>query len=164
MVVGPELARDLSNLSLEIGRQIGLLVDRAGNVTLVAVGDGRGLVLPEMGRGRGALTRLSGLRLIHTHLAGEGLSQDDINDLASLRLDLIAALIAVEDNLPPALEAAYLLPSESEDGGKHGLSQSPARRGPGPGFFGLYPGPGRRVCPATVQSQGSRGEGTGLFW
>lgn len=109
------MAKDMAELSEEIGRQVGLMIDRSGTIASVIVGDGRGLFLPDMGRQRGALTRLSGLRLVHTHLAGEGLTQDDINDLALLRLDLVAALIVSPDNRPPAVEAAHLLPDNSGD-------------------------------------------------
>ncbi len=35
---------------------------------------------------------LRGLRLIHTHLRGEPLTEDDLTDLALLRLDLVAAI------------------------------------------------------------------------
>ena len=122
-VVGPELARDLALLSSEIGRQLGLLVDRAGEVDSVVVGDARGLFLPETGRMRGGLTRFKGLRLVHTHLGGEGLTQDDLNDLALLRLDMIAALLIQENNkVPPAIEAAYLLPDSREGEGMARLS------------------------------------------
>lgn len=110
-VITLELARDTAELSLEIGRQVGLLLDRSGSVASVIVGDGRGLVLPEMGRQRGGLTRLKGLRLVHTHLNGESLSQDDLNDLALLRLDMIAALLVKGNESSPAIEAAHLLPA-----------------------------------------------------
>ena len=110
-VISPELARDMADLSVETGRQIGLLLDRAGTVVSVVVGDAGRLVLPEMGRARGGLTRLKGLRLVHTHLGPEGLNQDDLNDLAQLRLDLIAALVIPEADRPPAIDAAYLLPA-----------------------------------------------------
>lgn len=103
-------------MSAEIGRQIGLILDRSGAVVSVVVGDGRRLLLPELRRQRGGLIRLSGLRLIHTHLAREALNQDDLNDLAHLRLDLIAALLVNEDGRPPAVEVAHLLPAN--DGGE----------------------------------------------
>lgn len=111
-MVGPELARELAEISLDLGRQVGILVDRTGNVDLVLVGDHRQIVLPDLGRARGALTRLLGLRLIHTHLNNEGITQDDINDLAQLRLDLVAALLPSPEGHAPAVELAYLVPSE----------------------------------------------------
>ena len=89
------------------------MLDRAGQVTSVVVGDHRGLVLPDMGRQRGGLTRLKGLRLVHTHLSGEGLTQDDLNDLALLRLDMIAALTVGPDGLPERIEASHLLPANA---------------------------------------------------
>lgn len=111
LLISPELARDISELSFEIGRQVGLLVDRSGAIDTVLIGDGRGLVLPEMGRARGGLTRLKGLRLVHTHLFGEGLTQDDLNDLAALRLDMVAMINVGQDGLPQNIEAAHLLPA-----------------------------------------------------
>ncbi|MBU2549131.1 MAG: GTPase HflX [Proteobacteria bacterium] len=121
-IIGPELAREMAEVSLEIGRQIGLLLDRSGMVDSVIVGDGRGLVLPDTGRQRGGLTRLKGLRLVHTHLTGDGLDQDDLNDLALLRLDLIAALMVRSDGRPPSMEAAHLLPVSQGDVGVARLS------------------------------------------
>lgn len=113
-MISPELARDLADISLEIGRQVGLLLDRSGEVVMVVVGDRRGLVLPDLRRQRAGLTRLSGLRLLHTHLGGEGLTQDDLNDLSLLRLDLIAALLVREDGHPPSMDVAHILPAEQD--------------------------------------------------
>ena len=87
------MARRLSELSLETGRQIGLLVDRGGYVEHVIVGDAHQLHLPDVGRGRAGSGRFRGLRLVHTHLRNEGLTRDDLTDLALLRLDLVAAII-----------------------------------------------------------------------
>jgi len=103
-------------VSSEIGRQVGLLLNRSGSVTSVVIGDNRGLFLPVIGRQRGGLTRLKGLRLIHTHLSGEGLTQDDLNDLAALRLDMVAAIRVSPEGLPQHIEAAHLLPAN--EGGR----------------------------------------------
>ena len=56
---------------------------------------------------------LRGIRLVHTHLKNEPLSQDDLTDLALLRLDIIAA-IGVKDNLPDNIYTAHLMPRGSE--------------------------------------------------
>jgi len=109
-VVSPELARQLADISQEIRRQVGVLLDRQGAVELVLVGDPQGLVIPVLGRLRQAGGRLKGLRLIHTHLRGEPLSQDDLMDLAFLRLDLVAALQVKPDGQPGRLHIAHLLP------------------------------------------------------
>ena len=68
-------------------------------------------MLPEVGRLRGGAGRFRGLRLVHTHLKGEPLSNDDLNDLALLRLDLVAMVEAQEDGRPGRVEAAYLDPA-----------------------------------------------------
>ena len=105
----PELARQLAEISAEVHRQIGVLVDRQGAVAYVIVGDAKGLLIPTLPRERGVKGRLKGLRLIHTHLDASPLSHDDLMDLALLRLDAVAAL-AVADGQPGAIEIAHLLP------------------------------------------------------
>ncbi len=106
----PELARQLAEISREIHRQIGVLVNRQGAVAYVIVGDAKGLLIPTLPRERGVKGRLKGLRLIHTHLDSSPLSHDDLMDLALLRLDAVAAL-AVSDGQPGHIQVAHLLPS-----------------------------------------------------
>jgi GTP-binding protein HflX len=74
------------------------------------VGNSHRLDLPDVGRLRGGVGRFRGLRLVHTHLKGEPLTQDDLNDLALLRLDLVAAVEALPDGLPGRVELAHLAP------------------------------------------------------
>jgi len=111
-LVTPELARQLAEISREVHRQVGVLLDRAGAVTQVIVGDAKGLLIPPLPRERGAKGRLKGLRLIHTHLDMSPLSQDDLMDLALLRLDAVAALAVTPEGLPGAVQVAHLLPHE----------------------------------------------------
>ncbi|HEY2366678.1 MAG TPA: GTPase HflX [Polyangiaceae bacterium] len=92
MLVTPELQRSLVEASVETGRQVGVLVHRSGQVDYVIAGDAGKLDLPDVGRLRAAEGRLRGLRLIHTHVRGEPLSQDDLVDLVRLRLDLVCAI------------------------------------------------------------------------
>ena len=48
---------------------------------------------------------------MHTHLRGEELTQDDLTDLAMLRLDLMAAIdVDPETGLPGLVRSAHLLP------------------------------------------------------
>jgi GTPase len=112
-VVSPELARHLTEISRETNRQIGVLLDRKGDVQAVIVGDARKLELPDVGRARAGSHRLRGLRLVHTHLNGEPLSRDDHTDLALLRLDLVAAVEVLEDGLPGKVHFAHLLPENA---------------------------------------------------
>jgi GTP-binding protein HflX len=91
-LVTPELQRSLVEASMETGRQVGVLVHRSGVVDYVIAGDSSKLDLPDVGRLRAAEGRLRGLRLIHTHVRGETLTQDDLVDLVRLRLDLVCAI------------------------------------------------------------------------
>ena len=80
----------------------------------VMVGDIRGIELPDFKRVRVASGRFRGLRCIHTHLRGEQLTQDDLTDLALLRLDLMAAIdVDTTTGLPGLIHAAHLLPLHS---------------------------------------------------
>jgi GTP-binding protein HflX len=113
-VITPELARYLTERSLEIHRQLGIIVDRQGTVKHVIVGDDREIVIPDLsgfGLGRSGLR---GLRCIHTHLKGEPLSQDDLTDLALLRLDLMVAILAGDQGLPGKIHYAHLLPENPQ--------------------------------------------------
>jgi GTP-binding protein HflX len=115
-IVTPEFARQLAELSHETRRQIGALIDRSGHVEYVMVGDNRRIELPDFKRVRTAVDRFRGLRCVHTHLRGEGLTQDDLTDLALLRLDLMVAIdVNPNDGLPELVSAAHLLPLASVD-------------------------------------------------
>lgn len=113
IIVSPEVARTMTELSLDIGRQVGLLIDRVGKVYALVVGDSKSLFLPDLPRRD--LDRLSGLRLVHTHLNHEALNDDDLTDLALLRLDLVAAIETLENGLPGKVYIAHLLPANDSD-------------------------------------------------
>ena len=90
-----------------------MLLGRDGNVRNVIVGDAHKMYLPDVGRLRGGAGRFRGLRLVHTHLKGEPLTKDDLNDLALLRLDLVAMIEVLDSGLPGRVELAHLAPSAS---------------------------------------------------
>lgn len=113
-IITHELARQLTELSREINRQIGLLITRRGEVAYVIVGSHHNILIPNMEGFRSSSRRFKGLRLIHTHLAGEELTTDDLTDLALLRLDLVSALEAGEDGLPGFTHTAHLIPENPE--------------------------------------------------
>ncbi|MEM7584448.1 MAG: GTPase HflX, partial [Acidobacteriota bacterium] len=114
-VVSPELARHLASVSRQLGRQVGVVVSREGAIRNVIVGDATQLHLPDIGRLRGGVGRFRGLRLVHTHLRGESLTADDLNDLALLRLDAVAMVEATDDGEPGRVEVALLSPSGGGD-------------------------------------------------
>jgi GTP-binding protein HflX len=111
----------LSEASHEIHRQVGVLVNRHGYVEHVIVGNARSIVLPDLKRVRMGADRFRGLRCLHTHLAGEGLTQDDLTDLALLRLDLMAAIDVRSDGMPGLVRAAHLLPANAHTSARASL-------------------------------------------
>ncbi|MCK6504552.1 GTPase HflX [Myxococcota bacterium] len=110
-VVSPELARRLTELARETGRQQGVLLDRLGRVTHVIVGDAHKLFIPDLTRARAGAGRFRGLRLVHTHLRGEGLTRDDLTDLSLLRFDAVVVVQARMDGLPGEVELGHLDPA-----------------------------------------------------
>jgi GTP-binding protein HflX len=115
MVITPEAARALSEASAGIGRQVGLIVDRAGSVRNVLVGTNKDILIPDLSEHRLGSRRLRGVRFIHTHLKDQPLNQEDLTDLALLRLDMIAALFARPDGLPGNISIAHLIPPNPEE-------------------------------------------------
>jgi len=113
-VITPEVARLLAELSNEIGRQIGILIGRRGAIEFVIVGDQKALVIPDLSRDRTGILRLRGLRLVHTHLEGEPITEEDLTDLALLRLDLMVVLPLAENSYPGLAQSAHLLPQNRE--------------------------------------------------
>lgn len=105
----------MSEISNETGRQVGVLLDRKGYVEYVMVGNAKGIEMPDFGRVRVGTDRFRGLRCVHTHLQNEKLTQDDLTDLALLRLDLMS-IIQVDRNsgLPGLVYSAHLLPTSAE--------------------------------------------------
>jgi GTP-binding protein HflX len=117
-IVSQELARQMSELSNETGRQIGVLLDRKGRVEYVMVGNAKQIEMPDFGRTRAATDRFRGLRCVHTHLQGEKLTQDDLTDLALLRLDLMSIIQVDRDSgLPGLVYSAHLLPATASGNG-----------------------------------------------
>ena len=105
-------ARELAALSRSISRQVAVFLDRQGRVDMVLVGDAGGITIPEL-RGRPGGARLRGLRLIHTHLSKEPLSQEDLMDLLFLRLDSLGVLDVDEFGLPRTFSLAHLAPGSA---------------------------------------------------
>ncbi len=97
-------------MSAALNRQIGLLIHRSGRIETVIVGDYDRITIPALAHVGASGGRLRGLRCVHTVLGGAaGASEEDIMDLACLRLDLMAVL-TIKDGLPELLHAVHLMP------------------------------------------------------
>ena len=123
-IISNDLARQLSFLSSDINRQIGLLISRKGEVNSVIIGDYKSILIPNLEGFRSSSLRFKGLRLIHTHLNSENLSDEDLTDLSHLRLDLIGALEVRGDGSPGLLHWAHLVPENPA--GDYWLIMNPA--------------------------------------
>ena len=111
-IIEPQIAQLLVRMSHEIKRQIGLLIDRNGRIIYVLLGDAHKVVIPVTSGYMAIPGKLKGLRLIHTHLKDEQLTQDDLTDLALLRLDYITAICITPDGTPGKVYSGHILPGE----------------------------------------------------
>jgi GTP-binding protein HflX len=109
----PELARTTAQLSREIRRPIGLLITRRGVIEQVLVGSGSIPSVESLSKFRAGIRSLRGVRLIRTQLTDEPLTQEDLTNLALLRLDLVGVLNVDTQGEPTLLHLAHLLPPNS---------------------------------------------------
>lgn len=107
-----ELCRELASLSRDLRRQIGIMLDRVGEVTHVIVGDEKEIVIPPLDDFPLGRRPLRGLRLIHTHLRNEPPSEDDLTDLALLRLDALVVLRLASEPEGDSLQCSLLSPAD----------------------------------------------------
>ena len=131
--MSPELARTVTELVAATRRPVGLLLDRAGRVEGVVVGnEQRRIYLPDLGRARAGLSRLRALRLVAAFPGGPvaQLPKDLLTDLQKLQLDAVVTLGVDPAGLPGTLAWAHLLPARDpsnqryrvmEERGIHGL-------------------------------------------
>ena len=109
------MLKQLCLYSYETGRQLGLLINRSGSIEYVLAGTSDSITIPVLTRFKLAPGRLRGLRLIHTHPKGDGLDNDDMADLALLRLDSVTACAMDEKGYPKFMETAYITPPDIND-------------------------------------------------
>lgn len=114
--LSPPLARELTELTRRLGRRVGLLIDRAGKVEKVVVGDAHRVFLPDLGPRRAGAARFRGVRLVLSSLRPEGVTQEDLTDLVLLQLDAVIVVFAEPEGLPGPIHYAHLLPPPEDDG------------------------------------------------
>lgn len=110
-----DFATHLTFISEELNQVVAALVDRAGKVQYVMLGDSSRVYLPDIGRQRAGSGRFRGLRLIRTYLDRDGqLQRDDYTDLSQLQLDMVMSVGTAPGGYPGSVEWAYLLPDNPE--------------------------------------------------
>jgi GTP-binding protein HflX len=110
-VVSFDRARNLMEISRDISRQVGIIVNRRGIVEYVVVGEKERIEIPPLSTDRVGRARFRGLRFIHTHLNGELLSKEDLTDLALLQLDLVACILQRPGEPVELIQIGHLIPS-----------------------------------------------------
>jgi len=96
------LINTVSKISRDIYKQIGLIIDRKGNIQYIVIGNEREILWPTLYQFHLNRSNLRGVMAIHTHLHNHGIDNEDFTDLAYLRLDMIG-VINVSDSGEPAL-------------------------------------------------------------
>ena len=110
-----ELAREMAETAHALGRRVGVLVDRAGRVERVSVGDARRVDVPRQPSAPSGRDRFCTLRWIATREGDEPLSPSDLSPLALHRLDALAVIGVEPDGAPGPVRVAHLLPAAERE-------------------------------------------------
>ena len=122
-----ELISVMADMTLRLNREIAVYLTREGSVLEVSIGDASTAPLRDV-RMRRSLTRLSGVRCLHTHPGGSPmLSEIDTRSLVRLRLDAMAAIGVRGDGSVSGFSAAFLT---LENGQPVAQTEGPVRRVP----------------------------------
>ena len=109
------LVEEMCGLAAEVGRMVGIVLDRRGRVREVAVGDPVTVHLPPLLDPPGTRARLNGLRFLWTGRDERRLGTHDLALLRRHRLDALGLITFSPASARRRLERAYLLPPNPED-------------------------------------------------
>ena len=125
--VSPSLCRKLAQNACDLGRIVGVLIDRRGHVRHILLGEAKRVWMPDLGRLGGGAGRTRGLRLVvmtPPSPAPPVLPADLRTDLTRLRLDGLAYIEARRDGSLGAMVLA--LPIYEPEGGVRSLERTDA--------------------------------------
>jgi GTP-binding protein HflX len=117
-----------------------VLVDRAGRIEAVAIGDARRVDVPRQPSAPSGRDRFCTLRWIATKNGDEPLAPADLAPLALHRLDAMAIVAVGQDGAPGPVRVAHLLPAEERE--RKRAKDAPAALPPGfvvPRGLGAHP-------------------------
>jgi GTP-binding protein HflX len=109
------LAKELADAGHALNRRVGVLVDRAGRIEAVAIGDARRVDVPRQPSAPSGRDRFCTLRWIATKDGDEPLTATDLSPLALHRLDAQAIIAVEHDGAPGPVRVAHLLPAEERE-------------------------------------------------
>ncbi|MCX5814410.1 MAG: GTPase HflX [Proteobacteria bacterium] len=104
----------MMQISREISRQVGLIINRRGLVEYVVIGEKGRIEIPPLVTERVGRERFRGVRFVHTHIEGELLSKEDLTDLAILQLDLVAAITERRGESIEMIHIGHLIPEDKK--------------------------------------------------
>ena len=114
-IVSHDLAKELAEAGHTLHRRVGVLVDRAGRIEAVAIGDARRVDVPRQPSAPSGRDRFCTLRWIATKDNDEPLTATDLSPLALHRLDALAIVAVEHDGAPGPVRVAHLLPAEERE-------------------------------------------------
>jgi GTP-binding protein HflX len=98
-----------------LGRRLGVLIDRAGRVERVGVGDARRVDVPREPSAPSGRDRFCTLRWIATKQGDEPLTAGELSPLALHRLDAMAVVSVDDEGAPGPVRVAHLIPAEERE-------------------------------------------------
>jgi GTP-binding protein HflX len=98
-----------------LGRRVGVLVDRAGRIERVAIGDANRITVPREPSAPSGRDRFCTLRWIATKGNDEALTPSDLAPLALHRLDALAVVAVDPEGGAGPVRVAHLLPAEERE-------------------------------------------------
>ena len=166
-ILSHELAREMASISHALNRRLGLLVDRAGRIEAVAVGDARRVVVPRQPSAPAGRLRFCTLRFLATRLEEDDLSPEELAPLALHRLDAMAIVGVEDDGQAGPVRVAHLLPAPARPDGDGDRRRSSGAEVPPPTPRGAAR-PNRRRRPGRrarreIEDVTSNGERYRLF-
>jgi len=105
----------MAGVTYALNRRVGVLVDRAGRVEAVTIGDAKSITVPRQPSAPAGRDRFCTLRFLATRRGDEELSPGDLAPLALHRLDALAIVGVAEDGLPGPVRVAHLLPATERE-------------------------------------------------
>jgi len=118
----------MASISHDLNRRVGLLVDRAGRIEAVTVGEAHSLTVPRQPSAPAGRMRFCTLRFISTRFEDDALSPAELAPLALHRLDAMAVVTVEPGGLPGSVRIAHLLPAPERVAGAGSRASATTRR------------------------------------
>jgi GTP-binding protein HflX len=106
----------MASISHALNRRVGVLLDRAGRVEAVSVGEAHRLSVPRQPSAPSGRLRFCTLRFIATQFEDDDPSTADLASIALHRLDVMAVISVAKDGHAGPVRVAHLIPAPARVG------------------------------------------------